>query len=99
MCKLLLRRNGRPNSPLIRQKYEMIRKCLMSDCYFLLCVCVSKSIWADYGLKVFGEGGREGEREGGREEEESGEGEREGEGRREGWMIFPFADVPSCLIL
>ena len=33
MCKLLLR----PNSPLIRQKHEMIRKCLTSDCYFPLC--------------------------------------------------------------
>ena len=28
---------GRPNSSLIRQKHEMIRKCLMSDCYFPLC--------------------------------------------------------------
>ena len=34
MCKLLLRHNGRPNSPLIRQKHEMIRKCLTSGCYF-----------------------------------------------------------------
>ena len=33
MCELLLRHNGRP---LIRQKHEMIRKCLMSDCYFSL---------------------------------------------------------------
>ena len=34
MCKLLLIHNGRPNSPSITQKHEMIRKCPMSDRYF-----------------------------------------------------------------
>ena len=40
MCELLLRHNGRPNSLLIRQKHEMIRKCPMSNCYFQLCIIV-----------------------------------------------------------
>ena len=60
MYKLLFRHNGRPNSPLIRQKHEMIRKCLTFDCYFPLWslvsfnlqVAVSKAVIAGSGLSL-----------------------------------------------
>ena len=60
MCELLLKHNGRPKSPLIRQKYEMVRKCLMSDCYFplwsiqvIVHVCLSELLTESYTPSAF----------------------------------------------